>query len=66
MWNGIAFLIRDAVVPMHITFNAAGEWSHWADTHPLSATVLSQEPDSLTRDLRVIYQIRPNQILQNQ
>jgi predicted double-glycine peptidase len=63
IWNGIAFIIHDATVPLHATFNSQVEWSHWTDSHPLAATTLSQQLTELTRDLRVIYQIRPNQIL---
>ena len=63
IWNGIAFLIHDATTPLHITFNGAEEWSHWADSHPFAATVLGQPLAPFTRDLRVIYQIRPNQVI---
>jgi predicted double-glycine peptidase len=63
IWNGIAFIIHDATVPLHSTFNDPVEWSHWTDSHPLAATTLNQSLVDFTRDLRVIYQIRPNQIL---
>ena len=43
----------------------ADEWQRWADAHPLSAVVLSQSLAPFTRDLRVMYQIEPNQILPN-
>ena len=63
IWNGIAFIIHDAKVPLHPTFNSKVEWSDWTDSHPLAAAILSQQLTELTRDLWVIYQIRPNQIL---
>ena len=63
IWNGIAFLIHDAKEPLHPTFNSKMEWSHWTDSHPLTAATLSQTLTTFTRDLQMIYQIRPNQIL---
>jgi len=63
IWNGIAFIIHDASVPLHPIFNSPAEWSHWTDSHPLAAASLNQTLANFTRDLRVIYQIRPNQIM---
>lgn len=64
VWNGIAFLVRrpppGAAAPV---FNSAREWRRWADAHPLAAVHVIQPMTPLLRDLRVIYQIEPNQIL---
>lgn len=64
VWNGIAFLVRQppsgASEPL---FNSAAEWKRWADAHPLAAANVIQPLTPLMRDLRVIYQIEPNQIL---
>jgi len=62
-WNGIAFIIHDANRPLQPTFNSPTEWKHWTDAHPLAAVSLGQNVADFVRDLRVIYQIRPNQIL---
>jgi uncharacterized protein len=63
-WNGIAFLIHEqpASDPSPI-FNSADEWKKWADAHPLSTAAVMQPLGPLLRDLRVLYQIEPNQIL---
>ncbi len=63
-WNGIAFLIHEqpAGDPSPI-FNSADEWKKWADAHPLSTAAVNQPLAPLLRDLRVLYQIEPNQIL---
>lgn len=63
-WNGIAFLIHEqpGSDPSPI-FNSADEWKRWADAHPLSTAAVVQPLGPLLRDLRVIYQIEPNQIL---
>jgi hypothetical protein len=66
MWNGIAFVIHDSNKPLgDPAFNSKTEWARWADAHPLTAVVLSQSLAPFTRDLRVMYQIEPNQILPN-
>ena len=61
LWNGIAFVIHDtpagARAPL---FNGAEDWKHWAEFHPLTAANVIQPMTPLLRDLRVIYQIRPN------
>jgi len=63
IWNGIALIIHDASAPLHPVFNSPAEWSHWTDSHPFAAASLNQTLANFTRDLRVIYQIRPNQVL---
>lgn len=63
-WNGIAFVVHD--LPDGISppvFNSAEEWKRWADAHPLAAAAVIQPLTPFLRDLRVIYQIEPNQIL---
>jgi predicted double-glycine peptidase len=66
IWNGIAFVIHDSKKPLGSpSFNSKDDWARWADAHPLSAVVLSQSLAPFTRDLRVMYQIEPNQILPN-
>jgi predicted double-glycine peptidase len=66
IWNGIAFVIHDSKKPLgNPLFNAQSDWQRWADAHPLTAIVLSQSLAPFTRDLRVMYQIEPNQILPN-
>jgi hypothetical protein len=50
---------------VHPVFNDAGEWRKWTDAHPLTAAVLTQPLAPLLRDIRVQYQIQPNQILPN-
>jgi predicted double-glycine peptidase len=62
LWNGIAFMIRPGPKADGV-FNSAVEWSRWSDAHPLSAAVLNRSITPFTRDLRVQYQIEPNQIL---
>ena len=44
-------------------FNGSNDWRRWSEAHPLSAAVLSQPVAPFTRDLRMVYQIRPNQML---
>ena len=66
LWNGIAFLIHDQ--PASETdpvFNSADEWRRWADAHPLRAATIIQPLTPFLRDLRVIYQVEPNQVLLN-
>jgi predicted double-glycine peptidase len=65
IWNGIAFVVREAPADIHPIFNDAGEWQKWTDAHPLTAAVITQPLAPLLRDLRVQYQIQPNQILPN-
>ena len=63
-WNGIAFVVH--VQPAGLRpaiFNSAAEWEGWADAHPLAAATVIQPLTPFLRDLRVIYQIEPNQIL---
>jgi uncharacterized protein len=64
VWNGIAFLVRQppsgARGPV---FNSAAEWKRWADAHPLAAASVIQPLTPLMRDIHVLYQIEPNQIL---
>ena len=64
LWNGIAFLIHEqpANEPDPL-FNSGEEWRRWADAHPLTAASVIQPLTPFLRDLRVIYQIEPNQIL---
>ena len=66
LWNGIAFLIHDqpASEPDPV-FNNAQEWKRWADAHPLTAATVIQPLTPFLRDLRVIYQVEPNQVLTN-
>jgi hypothetical protein len=60
-WNGIAFVIHDtpAGSPAPL-FNGAEDWKRWAEFHPLAAANTIQPMTPFLRDLRVIYQIRPN------
>jgi predicted double-glycine peptidase len=62
LWNGIAFMIHGPDTKAGV-FNSADEWRRWSDAHPLSATVLNRSITPFTRDLRVQYQIEPNQNL---
>ena len=66
LWNGIAFLIHDqpANEPDPV-FNSGAEWKRWADAHPLTAAAVVQPLTPFLRDLRVIYQVEPNQVLGN-
>ena len=63
-WNGIAFIIHSApngsVSPI---FNSADEWKMWADANPLSAAVVVPPLAPFLDNIRIIYQIEPNQIL---
>jgi uncharacterized protein len=66
VWNGIAFIVHDA--PKGVTsplFNSVDEWKRWADANPLSAVVVVPALAPFLADLRVIYQIEPNQVLPN-
>jgi hypothetical protein len=66
MWNGIAFLIHDQPAnEADPVFNSTEEWKRWADAHPLSAATVIQPLTPFLRDLRVIYQVEPNQVLPN-
>jgi predicted double-glycine peptidase len=61
LWNGIAFVIHDSPPGTRAPlFNGAEDWKHWAEFHPLSAATVIQPMTPLLRDLRVIYEIRPN------
>lgn len=63
-WNGIAFVVHDLPDGVRSpVFNSAKEWKGWADAHPLAAAAVIQPLTPFLRDLRVIYQIEPNQIL---
>jgi uncharacterized protein len=64
IWNGIAFLVRQppSGTPQP-AFNSVMEWKRWADAHPLTAANVIQPMAPLLRDLQVLYQIEPNQIL---
>jgi len=65
-WNGIAFIVHDTpkgVAPP--LFNAADEWRRWADANPLSAAIVVPPLAPFLANLRVIYQVEPNQILPN-
>lgn len=62
IWNGIAFIIHGGLNVAGI-FNSPTEWSRWEDAHPLAAAQLARPLAPFLRDLRVIYQIEPNQIL---
>jgi predicted double-glycine peptidase len=64
LWNGIAFVIHESPPGTRAPlFNAAEDWKHWAEFHPLTAANVIQPITPLLRDLRVVYQIRPNQNL---
>ena len=65
IWNGIAFVVHDVPAGTEAVFNNANEWQRWTDAHPLTAAVLNQPLAPFLRDLRVQYQIEPNQILPN-
>lgn len=66
LWNGIAFLIHDQPASeADPVFNSADEWKRWADAHPLTAATVIQPLTPFLRDLRVIYQVEPNQVLPN-
>ena len=60
VWNGIAFLVHDSPAARTPIFNGAEDWQRWADFHPLTAATTIQPLTPFLRDLRVIYQIRPN------
>jgi hypothetical protein len=62
MWNGIVFMLHTPPGTRAV-FNSATEWRHWADFHPLQAAMLNRPLEPFLRDLRVIYQIQPNQIV---
>lgn len=62
MWNGIIFMLHTPPGARAV-FNSALEWRHWADFHPLQAAMLNRPLEPFLRDLRVIYQIQPNQIM---
>jgi predicted double-glycine peptidase len=66
LWNGIAFLVHDQPSnEADPVFNSADEWKRWADAHPLTAAAVVQPLTPFLRDLRVIYQVEPNQVLPN-
>jgi uncharacterized protein len=66
LWNGIAFLIHDQPASeADPVFNSTDEWKRWADAHPLRAATIIQPLTPFLRDLRVIYQVEPNQVLSN-
>jgi hypothetical protein len=66
IWNGIAFLIHDQPAnEPDPTFNNTDDWKRWADAHPLAAATVIQPLSPFLRDLRVIYQVEPNQVLTN-
>jgi len=60
VWNGIAFVVHDSPAAGTPLFNGAEDWQRWADAHPLTAAATIQPMTPFLRDLRVIYQIRPN------
>ena len=63
-WNGIAFLLHDLPAGASpAVFNSAQDWKRWSESHPLAAAATIQPLTPFLRDLRVIYQIRPIQIL---
>jgi uncharacterized protein len=65
-WNGVAFLVHEQPAGGRApSFNSAGEWKRWTDAHPLAAATVIQPLTPFLRDLPVIYQIEPNQILSN-
>jgi predicted double-glycine peptidase len=64
IWNGIAFVVHGGTQKDPI-YNSAAEWRHWTDAHPLTAAVLVQPLAPMLRDLHILYQIRPNEILPN-
>ncbi|HEY4077246.1 MAG TPA: C39 family peptidase [Rhizomicrobium sp.] len=65
IWNGIAFVVHGGTAQAVPVYNSAAEWRHWTDAHPLSAAILVQPLAPLLRDVHILYQIRPNQILPN-
>lgn len=66
LWNGIAFLVHDQPASeADPVFNSADEWKRWAEAHPLTAATVVQPLTPFLRDLRVIYQVEPNQVLPN-
>ncbi|HEY4077220.1 MAG TPA: C39 family peptidase [Rhizomicrobium sp.] len=65
IWNGIVFVIHGGTAPTEAVFNSASEWKRWTDAHPMSAAVLVQPLAPMLRDLHILYQIRPNDILPN-
>lgn len=65
IWNGIAFVVHDAPAGTEAIFNSADEWRRWTDAHPLAAAILNQPLAPFLRDLRILYQIEPNQVLPN-
>lgn len=52
MWNGVAFMIRDA----SDTFNIASDWARWAPA-PLDEPLPIPSLGALTRELPPLYQI---------
>jgi predicted double-glycine peptidase len=65
-WNGIVFIVHSAPVgSASPVFNNAEEWKRWADASPLSAAVVVAPLAPFLSNLRVLYQIEPNQILPN-
>ena len=61
VWNGIAFVVHDLPAGTRPPlFNSAEDWQRWADAHPLTAATVIPPLTPFLRDLRVIYQIRPN------
>lgn len=62
MWNGIAFIIHGGLRVAGL-FNNPSEWKHWTQARPLAAAQITPPLTPFLRDLRVIYQIEPNQIL---
>ena len=66
IWNVIAFLVHDQPASeADPVFNSTDEWKRWADAHPLRAATVIQPLTPFLRDLRVIYQVEPNQVLPN-
>jgi predicted double-glycine peptidase len=62
LWNGVVFMIHPSSGAPGI-FNSASEWRRWANFHPLQAATLNMPLEPFLRDLRVLYQIRPNQVI---
>jgi predicted double-glycine peptidase len=65
IWNGIAFVVHGGTAQTDAVYNSAAEWRRWTDAHPLTAAVLVQPLAPMLRDLHILYQIRPNEILPN-
>jgi uncharacterized protein len=63
MWNGIAFVVHDSPAAPKPLFNGREDWQRWAEFRPLTAATVIKPMTPFLRDLRTIYQIRPNQIL---